>query len=144
MEFLKNIRNRWSAFWTQVKTTMAPADRVIGTIGKWIWRLRGLFMAIPVVILAWKLAAYCNVNLPENVGVNLLSTGEFQQYISRQSAVMVPFYITLGCLGLMCCSRKPLALWVVSIFSMAIPLLLLLTNNMQALFELYNLIFTPV
>lgn len=144
MEFLKNFRDRWTAFWVKLKTAMAPADRIIGLIGKWFWRLRGLFMSIPVVVLAWKLAAYCKANLPESVGIDLLSSGEFQQYISRQTAVMVPFYITLGCLGLMCCSRKPLALWVVSIFSMAIPLLLLLTNNMQALFDLYNLIFTPV
>lgn len=142
MDSLKNLWSRWTVFWSNLKTKMAPVDHVLGIIGTWIWRLRGLFMAIPVVIAAWKLSVYCKANLPENVGINLLSTGEFSRYISLQSAVRIPLFITLGCLGLMCCSRKPFVLWVISIFTLAIPLLLLLTNNMQALFDLYNLIFT--
>lgn len=142
MAFFKNIWSQWTDFWSRLKNKMAPVDRILGIIGTWVWRLRSLFMAIPVVVLAWKLAVYCKANLPETVGIDFLSNGEFAHYISLQTAVMVPFYITLGCLGLMCCSRKPLALWVVSLFSMAIPLLLLLTNNMPALVSLYFLIFT--
>lgn len=143
MQRLKDFWRRVTDFYTKLRAKMAPVDHVLELVGTWLWRLRGLFMSIPVVVLAWRLAAYCKANLPESVGINLLSSGEFARYISRKQAVMVPFYITLGCLGLMCCSRKPLALWVVSIFSMALPLVLLLTNNMQALFDLYNLIFTP-
>lgn len=142
MDSIKNLWSQWTAFWSRLKTKMAPVDHVLGIIGKWAWRLRGLIMAIPVLILSWKLAAYCKVNLPQEVGINLLSTGAFARYISLKTAVQVPLYITWGCLGLMCCSRKPFALWVVSIFTLAIPLLLLLTNNMQALFNLYNQIFT--
>ena len=89
-------------------------------------------MAIPVIFVALRLAAYNSEHLPLLVGLDLQSTGEFARTISRQSAVTFPLMITAVCLALMCFSRKTLYPWLISVFSLAIPLLLLVTNSLPA------------
>lgn len=112
----------------KAKQTVGKINRVISTIGTWLFRLRKPVMAAPVVYYAVKLAQYNRLHLPEQVGVNLQSTGEFAQYISRDLAVMGPLALTGGCLILMFCSRKAMYSWAISIFTLALPLLLLLSN----------------
>lgn len=147
MAVFAGIREKWNTFWDNVRNTMAPVDNVLGKIGfvfrtifTWIYYLRGVIISIPVVIAAWKLALYNKANLPAEVGLNLLSTGDFETMISLQSAVMVPFFITLLSLCMVLLSRKTLYPWVISVFTLAIPLLLLLTNNMPALVELWGIV----
>lgn len=112
----------------KAKQTVGKINRIISTIGTWLFRLRKPVMAAPVVYYAVKLAQYNRLHLPEQVGVNLQSTGEFAQYISRDLAVMGPLALTGGCLILMFCSRKAMYSWTISIFTLALPLLLLLSN----------------
>jgi predicted membrane channel-forming protein YqfA (hemolysin III family) len=103
--------------------------KVVRIIFKTIYHLRGLFMAIPVIILALRFANYNSEHLPLLVGLNLQSNGEFAKTISRETAVNTPVFLTLGCLGVMCFSRKPVYPWLISLFTLAIPVLLLLTNT---------------
>lgn len=110
-------------------TVFGKIGAVFGTIGKWLYWLRKIFMAIPVVFCAIRLAMYNMRNLPEQVGLNLLATGEYAQMIDRSLAVTAPLAITTACLLLMFCSRKALHPWVISIFTLVLPLLLLLTNT---------------
>lgn len=112
----------------KAKQTVGKINRIISTVGTWLFRLRKPVMAAPVVYYAVKLAQYNRLHLPEQVGVNLQSTGEFAQYISRDLAVMGPLALTGGCLILMFCSRKAMYSWAISIFTLALPLLLLLSN----------------
>lgn len=112
----------------KVKTVIHKINSVINTVGVWLFRLRKFVMAAPVVYYAVKLAKYNMEHLPEEVGINLQSTGEFAQMISRNSAVMGPFALTCGCLLLMFCSRKAMYSWAIAIFTLALPLLLLLSN----------------
>ena len=112
----------------KAKQTVGKINHVISIIGTWLFRLRKPVMAAPVVYYAVKLAQYNRLHLPEQVGVNLQSTGEFAQYISRDLAVMGPLALTGGCLILMFCSRKAMYSWAISIFTLALPLLLLLSN----------------
>ena len=70
--------------------------------------------------------------LPESVGLHLLNTGEYAQYITKQMAVYVPLGVTGGCLAMMFLSRKTLYPWMICLFSMLLPLLLLLTNVFPA------------
>ena len=112
----------------KVKAVVGKINRVINTIGVWLFRLRKIVMAAPVVYYALKLAAYNREHLPEQVGVNLQATGEFAQYISRNMAVTGPLALTIGCLVLMFCSRKAMYSWAISIFTLTSPLLLLLSN----------------
>lgn len=112
----------------KVKAVVSKINRIINLIGLWLFRLRKIVMAAPVVYYALKLANYNMEHLPEEVGINLQSTGEFAQTISRNLAVTAPFALTAACLLLMFCSRKAMYSWAISIFTLALPLLLLLSN----------------
>ena len=113
---------------SKVKDVIGKINRVINLIGLWLFRLRKFVLAAPVVYYALKLAEYNRMHLPEQVGINLQSTGEFAQYISRNMAVMGPLALTGGCLVLMFCSRKAMYSWAISVFTLALPLLLLISN----------------
>ena len=102
--------------------------QVIRVIFGVIYRLRSIFLAVPVVFAALRLAAYNSEHLPLLVGINLQTTGEFAKMISRQTAVTFPLMLTGGCLLLMFLSRKPIYPWLISIFTLTVPVLLLLTN----------------
>ena len=97
-----------------------------------VYRLRSVFMAIPVILVALRLAAYNSEHLPLLVGLNLQTTGEFAKTISRQTAVTFPLFLTGGCLVLTFLSKKSLYPWLISIFSLAIPIMLLITNMYPA------------
>ena len=147
------MRDKWNTFWENARTTMKPVDRVLGTIGrvigficKWIWNLRGLLISIPVALTAWRLAVYNKVHLPAEVGINMLASGEFGTMLTLQQAVMIPLCLTFFSLVMVICTRKPVIPWVISIFTLAIPLLLLMNNNLQALMDLFAVckgFFTP-
>ena len=110
------------------KAGIASVNRVINVIGLVFYRLRKVVLTIPVVFYALKLAAYNGEHLPEQVGLNLQATGEFTMTISRSLAVMGPLALTLACLFLMFCSRKALYPWAISVFTLALPVLLLVSN----------------
>ena len=132
---LKEITAGWNRVQGDVKDSLQSSDstwtkikRVAGILIMVVYRLRSIFLAVPVVWYALKLAAYNSKNLPEQVGINLQSTGEFAQTISRDMAVMGPLALTVACLLLMFCSRKAMYSWAISIFTLALPLLILFTN----------------
>lgn len=110
------------------KSGVASVNRVINTIGMVIYRLRKFVLAAPVVYYALKLAVYNGEHLPEQVGLNLQASGEFAMTIARSMAVMGPLALTGACLFLMFCSRKALYPWAISVFTLALPLLLLVSN----------------
>ena len=114
--------------WQKVKAVFKRIDRVIDIILTVLFRLRKVFMAVPVIYAAVKLARYNMEHLPEYVGVNLQSNGAFADIISRDIAVMGPLALTLACIVLMFLSRKAMYTWAISIFTLALPLLLLLSN----------------
>ena len=112
----------------QYQTTIAKINSLISFTGTVLFRLRKIVMAVPVVLAALRLAAYNRANLPEQVGLNLQSSGAFAQIIPRDLAVMGPLGLTIACLLLMFCSRKAMYPWAISIFTLALPLLILFTN----------------
>ena len=73
---------------------------VLKVIGSWIYRLR----------------------------IDLQTTGVYAQMISRDLAVLGPLAVTGGCLLLMFCSRRTFYPWIISIFTLVLPILLYLTN----------------
>ena len=109
-------------------STWAKIKKVIGIIVTWIYRLRGLILAAPVAYAAMWLANYNMNHLPEPVGINLQSTGEFATTVSLELAVYGPLGLTLACLVMMLCSRKIMYPWAISIFTLILPLLLLVSN----------------
>lgn len=114
------------------KGALAKIWDILRVICLVLYRVRGIFMAVPVIYAALWLAAYNSEHLPLLVGINLQTTGEFARIISRQTAVTFPLFITGACLALTLLSRKNLYPWLISVFSLAIPVLLLVTNMYPA------------
>ena len=120
------------SFWQKAMLVLAKIGGVLEVIVNLLYKLRKVFMAAPVVYYAVKLARYNSVNLPQVVGISLQSNGAFAQTLTRQMAVMGPLGVTAACLLLMFLSRKAMYPWAVSIFSLAIPIILLLSNRYPA------------
>jgi hypothetical protein len=118
---LKAAANTTGSVYTKIKS-------VIGVLVMVGYRLRKVVLAIPVVYYALKIAAYNGEHLPEDVGLMLLANGEFAYTVSRYLAVMGPLVLTGGCLVMMLFSRKALYPWAISIFTLILPLLLLVSN----------------
>ena len=110
----RKAKEIWAAAWT------------------WIWQFRKILFAIPVVYLALYFARLNWNVLPEQVGLNLQTSGEYAQYISRELAVYGPLGVTGGCLAMMFLSRKTVYPWMICMFSMLLPLLILVTNIFPA------------
>lgn len=98
----------------------------------WIWRFRKVLFAVPVVYLALYFARLNWNLLPNPVGLNLQSTGEYATYISKELAVYGPLGVTGGCLAMMFLSRRTLYPWLICMFSMLLPALILITNIFPA------------
>lgn len=113
-EFWGNVKKIWAVAWP------------------WIWRFRKVLLAIPVVYYGLYLARLNWNLLPERVGLSLQTTGEYSKYISREMAVYGPLGITGGCLAMMFLSRKTIYPWMICMFSMLLPVLILITNIFPA------------
>ena len=133
----------FSEKWNELYTKMQPGLEKTGTVchktgdilslaGLWIWRLRKIVMAVPVIWIAFYLARLNGNMLPELVGIGLQNSGEYVKFITREAAVRGPLVITGVCLLLMMVSRKTLFPWMISLFSLVLPLLALLTNIFPA------------
>ena len=103
-------------------------SKIIDGICIWVYRLRKVIMAAPVVYFALKIAGENADRLPKVVGLDLQSTGEFAHTISRTMAVQGPLLITAVALLMMFLSKKAVFPWVVSILTLALPYLIYFTN----------------
>lgn len=101
-----------------------------GSIVKFFKKFRKVLLAIPVVILSIWMAIKSGSSLPEYVGIHLLETGEYALTVSRAVAVFGPVAITAFCLLMMFCSRKTFYPWLISLFTLILPLVLILTNSL--------------
>ena len=132
MKILDDIKVRFAALRQklQEKTRKDGKRSTFFYICKWIYKLRSVFMAIPVAFAAIILAIYNASHLPEKVSVYVPSFAEQEMIVkatelSRGSAIWIPLLITAGCLLLMFCSRRHTYPWLISIFSLVLPLFFL-------------------
>lgn len=102
--------------------------KAIGAVVMFFYRARKIVMATPVALYAFYLAYQNSIRLPSEVGIFLQNNGNFLRMIDRGTAVVFPLLVTLGCLTLMMFSRKAMYAWAISIFSLALPLLILVSN----------------
>ena len=119
---------KWKGMRDKLRPGMQAAGRVFSLIGNRIFRLRKVLLSIPVLVAAIYLAVQNMKLLPEQVGINLLSTGEFAQTISRNVAVIGPLGLTALCLMLMVISRRTIYPWLISVFTLVLPIFIRLTN----------------
>ena len=74
------------------KGVLAKIWDVIRILCLVLYRLRGILMAIPVILVALRLAAYNAEHLPLLVGINLQTTGEFAT-VAGQITVPAATYV---------------------------------------------------
>jgi hypothetical protein len=151
MEFFHNLKDKWNILWEKcspvlrtIGTVFAAIGRAIGTLCKYIFRLRALFMANPVAVIAVIEAMINTSRLPDTleyatIGLDFDATqtlfGPFVMHIeqlSRETAVMGPLMLTAACLVFTIFSKRTLFPWIVSIFTLVVPVLLYLMTQYPA------------
>ena len=134
-EFMDKCRQGW-ANTKPARSVIAKVFSVIGKVIKgifqWIYRLRSLFLAVPVALVALRLAAFNREHLPEMVGIDLQASGQYTYLLDRETVIFWPLVVTGGCLALMILSRRTVYPWIISIFSLVIPILIYVTNIFPA------------
>ena len=132
---MDKIKQWWAEFKKKEGTKKVVAFLVkvwfvLKLTAKWCYKLRSVVLSIPVFVCAGALAIRNARLLPDHVGINILSNGEYQWYISRSTAVLIPFLVTAVCLAMMLISKKILYPWLISVFSLVLPLVVWLTNSL--------------
>lgn len=105
-----------------------------GKFWKVMYKLRSLWMALPVAVGAVVLAIRNITVLPALVDFDIAVLDKSFQLafrtitVSKNLAIIGPLVITATCLVLMFCSKKLVYPWLVSLFSLVLPLLLAVLN----------------
>lgn len=99
------------------------------SLWKWAYRLRSVVLAIPVAAIAVIIALHNQVRLPKTVGFNMQASGEYAIEVAKTVAVLGPVAITALCLLMTFCSKKVLYPWLISVFSLVLPLFIYFTNT---------------
>jgi hypothetical protein len=135
MNFLTVIEDKWQAFCKNTapaREKFADTCRKIGktlkTIWSYIYRLRVAILAVPVAVGAVYLAVTNMAKLPDSVGINLLENGEFSMMVPKLVAVLGPLGVTALSIILMIGARKTLYPWLISLFTLVLPILIYVTN----------------
>ncbi len=131
MSFFEKVKNFFSALWEKTK----PVREVLGKVGRYIkkffsfiYKFRAIVLVVITLIAAIIMASYCNAHLPESVGIDLQSDGTFSKYITRGQAVSGSLILTALSLVFVLISKKTLYPWLISLFTFAVPILILVTN----------------
>lgn len=133
MKFLEKMQQIWhdfteSPFAQKADPVLKKTGYVLVLTSKWAYKLRSVLLAIPVAVVAGALAIRNMQQLPTEVGINILASGDYQWMVSRSVAALVPLGVTAVCIALMFCSKKVLYPWLISLFSLTLPLVIWLTN----------------
>ena len=106
--------------------------KTAGTTGKvfaFIYRMRKVFLAVPLLAAAVYEAAKNYAELPEQVGFQLTEAGTFARMYPKEIAIWAPFGMTFLCIVLMFCSRKCVYPWLIGVLTLVLPVLLLAMNQ---------------
>ena len=109
----------------------SPENKVLAVlkaIWRYIWMFRGVIISVPVLVLAIGQAFRNAARLPETVGLNIQATGEYAMTVARSTAVVLPLLVTIGCILLTCFTKRPLFPWLISIFTLVLPILIWFIN----------------
>lgn len=143
MEWLNTFMDKFYAFIGKVQPIFAAIGRffaVLGSgfykIGMYMYRLRSLLLAAPVAAAALILALSNRDRLAETIEVTKITYNPeavdalfgFLELstttITRDAAVYGPAMITAACLVMMICSKRTLYPFLISVFSLCLPLVI--------------------
>ena len=135
MNFFQLLSEKWNMLCQKAQPFLDKSGEVfhkvwrkVRSIGIYVIKLRKIFLAVPVAAAAVLLALNNLRLLPAVVGINLMADGNFSMVLGRLPAVLAPLVVTAVCLLLMFCSKRTLTPWLVSVFSLALPLIILVIN----------------
>lgn len=135
MHFFAVIEEKWNLLCTKTKPFRMATAKVFRSIWKYIriiwayiYRLRTVFLSVPVGIAAVVLALQNLSRLPGSVGIWLLENGEFFLMVPKALAVVAPIAVTAFCILLVLLSKKVLYPWLISVFTLVLPMLIYYTN----------------
>lgn len=139
MNFFASVQKKWDSlsektrpFRESVRKGMVRTGKVLKIIWSYLYRMRSVLMAVPVGIAAVYLAVMNLAKLPKSVGIGLLSDGSYSMLLPRELAVFVPLAVTALCVLLMLCSKKTVYPWIISIFTLVLPILIYVINAFPA------------
>lgn len=147
MQWLDNLVDKWEEFRDTPRPGLEKAEegarktgKTLAKLWKYIYTLRGVIVSLPVLTAAIILAAKCGTDLPATVTVTLpgIDTHSAEslfgflvyhtEYVARGTAIMASMVLTIACLLLTICSKRILYPWVISVFTLTVPVFLLVTN----------------
>lgn len=123
-------KKQMPAFLVKTGQVFSGIGHVFKLIGSYILRMHKIIMAVPVMLAAVGLAMKAQSVLPEQVGFDLQPDGQYAQFLSRDLAVLGPLALTMVCLILMLLSRRTVYPWLISIFTLALPVFIMLTAGL--------------
>lgn len=136
MKFIDNFMIQWEAFSVQIRPVMEKIGRVFSMVAdkivyawNYVMMFKKVFLTVPVAVLAVILALRNLFSLPPMVGLILGTDGEFTLEVIREVAVLGPMAVTAVCLLLVFISKRTLTPWMVSMFSLLLPVWILLLNT---------------
>lgn len=135
MSLIETISERWDALVEKTAPGREKSKAFFRKAGEgatkcWDFavKFKQFILAIPVALAAVILAIRNLFVLPQRVGFGLQIDGTFDFVVGRGIAVLGPIAVTALCLLLMFCSKRVLTPWLVSVFSLVLPLLLWIIN----------------
>ncbi|MBQ7344743.1 MAG: hypothetical protein IJW45_01600 [Oscillospiraceae bacterium] len=139
MNFFSVIEEKWIMLCDKTRPArqrMGSAAKKTGSvlhvIGGYLYRMRAVFLAVPVAIAAVWLAILNMARLPDEVGIDLQTSGGFSMMIPKGLAVIAPLAVTALCILMILCSKKVAYPWLISIFTLVLPVLIYVTNAYPA------------
>lgn len=143
MQWLNTFMDKFYAFIEKVRPILAAIGRFfmalghgLYKIGLYMYRLRSLLLAAPVAAVALILAMDNMERLAETIEVTKITYNPeaadalfgFLELgtttITRDAAVYGPAMITAACLVMMICSKRTLYPFLISVFSLCLPLVI--------------------
>lgn len=126
LDFFKNIGSKIKEAWNHSASARGKIGAFFTATGKWTYKLRGVVLAIPIVVISVILAVSNMATLPAAVAISLPNIVNgilvFQEVmISKILAVFIPLLVTAFCLLLMFLSKRISFPFLVSIFSLILP-----------------------
>lgn len=143
MQWLNAFMDKYYAFVEKVRPAFSAVGAFLKTLGSslykigvYMYRLRSILLAAPVAAAAAMLAMQNMERLPESVEITKLTFNPQAEHallgflelgtelITRDMAVFGPAVITAVCLVMMMCSKRTLYPFIISVFSLCLPLAL--------------------
>ena len=147
MEWMDRLEEKWVDFKNKPRPGLDKTGKTLkkfggsmATLGRYLYKLRGFLLSIPVAAAAIVLSIIAKGRLPETVEVVLPQVNAQSpdaifgfltyttEHISRGIATTAPLVLTIACLLLTISSKRMLYPWMISLLTLAIPLFLILTN----------------